>query len=248
MRLTRLIAITEATPISRLTQEQLRELQIALSRLGYPVGKIDGLYGPKTRNAWAEFKTDVYSSNPDLIGAEFIETLQQKLDEIGEGKVHDFSTKQGTTAAIKHECKAQDIGLNTQMAYVLATVEWETAQTFKPVKEAFWKSEEWRRENFRYYPYYGRGYVQLTWETNYAKYAEVLGVDLVKNPDLAMKPQYALFILVHGFKTGTFTGRKITDYINVHQIDFVNARRCINGRDRAHDIAQIAEKYLRSLA
>jgi predicted chitinase len=130
---------------------------------------------------------------------------------------------------------------------VLATVEWETAQTFKPVREAFWLNEEWRRQNLRYYPYYGRGYVQLTWRNNYAKYSQILGVDLVEKPDLAMDNNIALFVLVHGFKTGTFTGRKITEFINTHQADFVNARRCINGRDRAHDIAQLAEKYLKSL-
>jgi peptidoglycan hydrolase-like protein with peptidoglycan-binding domain len=247
MKLTRLVTIAEATPISQLTEEQLKELQTALSLLGYPVGEIDGLLGPKTRNAWAEFKTDVFQGNPDLIGLESIEKLQEKLDEIGEGRVHDFSTKQGTIEAIKQECKAQGIGLNTHIAYVLATVEWETAQTFKPVREAFWLSEDWRRKNLRYYPYYGRGYVQLTWKTNYAKYAQILGIDLVNNPDLALNGNTALFVLVHGFKTGTFTGRTITEFINVHQTDFVSARRCINGRDRAHDIAQLAEKYLKNL-
>ena len=50
----------------------------------------------------------------------------------------------------------------------------------------------------------------------------------------------ALFALVHGFKTGTFTGRKITDYINRSETDFVNARRCINGTDKA---TEIAERY-----
>jgi predicted chitinase len=246
MKLIQLGTITEAMPIGHLTDEQLKELQTALSRLGYPVGEIDGLLGPKTRNAWAEFKTDVFQGNPDLIGAESIAKLQEKLDEIGEGRVHDFSTKQGTIEAIKQECKAQGIGLNTQIAYVLATVEWETAQTFKPVREAFWLSEEWRRQNLRYYPYYGRGYVQLTWRTNYAKYGQILGIDLVNDPDLALEPNTALFVLVHGFKIGTFTGRTIADFINVHQADFVNARRCINGRDHAHDIAQLAEKYLKT--
>jgi predicted chitinase len=234
-------------PISQLTEEQLKELQTALSLLGYPTGEIDGLLGPMTRNAWAEFKTDVFQGNPDLIGVESVGKLQEQLNEIGEGRAHDFSSKPGTIEAIKHECKAQGIGLNTQIAYVLATVEWETAQTFKPVREAFWLSEDWRRQNLRYYPYYGRGYVQLTWHTNYTKYAQMLGVDLVNNPDLAMESNIALFVLVHGFKTGTFTGRKITNFINVHQADFVNARRCINARDHAHDIAQLAEKYLRTL-
>ena len=247
MRLTQLTTITEATPINQLSEIQLEELQAALSRLGYPVGDIDGLIGPKTRNAWAEFKTDIFQGNPDLIGSGSIGQLQEKLDEIGGGNNYDLSTEQGTIEAIKGQCKAQDIGLNTQIAYVLATTEWESAQTFRPVREAFWLSEDWRRENLRYYPYYGRGYVQLTWKSNYEKYSQVLGVDLVNNPDMAMDGNIALFVLVHGFKTGAFTGRKITDYINEHKTDFVNARRCINGRDRAHDIAQLAEKYLRSV-
>ena len=248
MKLTHLITITNAKPINQLTEEQIKELQIALSHLGYPVGDIDGLIGPKTRNAWAEFKTDVFQGNPDLIGPGSIETLQEKLDNIGEGKIHDFSTKEGTIAAIKWECKAQGIGLNTQIAYVLATTKWETAQTFKPVKEAFWLSEDWRREHLKkYYPYYGRGYVQLTWKNNYQKYSQILGVDLVNNPDEALKENIALFILVHGFKTGTFTGRKITDYIDSSKTDFLNARRCINGTDHAHDIADFAKQYLSTL-
>jgi predicted chitinase len=159
----------------------------------------------------------------------------------------DFSTKDGTIAAIKTECQKQGIGLSEQIAYVLATVEWETAHTFKPVREAYWKDEEWRRRNLsRYYPYYGRGYVQLTWKDNYRKYSEILGIDLVKDPDLAMEPPTALFILVHGFKTGTFTGKKISDYINSQETDFINARRCINVLDKAEEIAALAEKFLES--
>ena len=44
-----------------------------------------------------------------------------------------------------------------EWAYVFATVFHETAQTFAPVIEAYWKTEAWRKRNFRYYPYYGRG-------------------------------------------------------------------------------------------
>lgn len=252
MKLVQLKAITQARPISQLTEAELRELQTALSRLGYPVGEgddngIDGLFGSRTRNAWAEFKTDVFQGNPDLIGTGSIETLQKKLSLIGEGRVHDFSTKTGTIAAIKWECQAQGIGLKTQIAYVLATVQWETAQTFRPVREAYWMSEDWRQRNFRYYPYYGRGFVQLTWRTNYSKYSRILGIDLVNKPDLAMNPNVALFILVHGFKTGAFTGRKITDFINNSRTNFVEVRRCINGTDRRHEIAAIARSFLRTL-
>lgn len=62
-----------------------------------------------------------------------------------------------------------------------------------------------------------------------------------------MDNNIALFVLVHGFKTGTFTGRKITDYINLNKTDFDNARRCINGMDHFRDIANIAKKYLANL-
>jgi hypothetical protein len=70
---------------------------------------------------------------------------------------------------------------------------------------------------------------------------------MVSEPDIAMRPSVALFVLVHGFKTGAFTGRKITDYINDAKTDFVKARFCINGRDRAQDIADIAKEYLADL-
>jgi hypothetical protein len=66
---------------------------------------------------------------------------------------------------------------------------------------------------------------------------------LVNNPDLAMDGNVALFILVHGFKTGAFTGRKITDYINDSKMDYVGARRCINGTDKAREIAELARQW-----
>lgn len=241
--LTELSTITNPMPVSNLTQSQMAELQLTLSRLGYPVGAIDGLWGPKTRNAWAEFKTDVFSGNPDLIGPSSVKALQDKVDTHG-SPAHDFSSKEGTISAIRHECVAQEIGLKTQVSYVLATVQWETAQTFRPVREAFWLDEAWRQANLSYFPYYGRGYVQLTWRNNYHTYSDLLKRDLVNNPDLALDPPSALFVLIHGFKTGTFTGRKITDYINAQQTDFINARRCINATDRAQEIAAIAQTFL----
>ena len=89
-----------------------------------------------------------------------------------------------------------------------------------------------------------RGYVQLTWRTNYQFYSDLLEKDFVADPDAVMDENISLFILVHGFKTGAFTGKKITDFINDRRTDFVEARRCINGTDRAHDIAHLALKHL----
>jgi predicted chitinase len=160
---------------------------------------------------------------------------------------YDFSSKESTIQAINDECIEQGLDLTTQIAYVLATVEHETAGTFKPVKEAYWKNEIWRQNNLRYYPYYGRGYVQLTWKENYQTYSDKLGVDLVSEPDKVMEPNIALFILIDGFKTGAFTGKKITKYINNIETDFYNARRCINGTDQATKIEALAETYLEKL-
>lgn len=247
MPFTELAQITQATPLQLLTRPQVRELQSALSLLGYPLGDIDGLVGPKTRAALAEFKTDVMDGRPEMVGPNTVARLAELVAPMQDRTGDDFSTKEGTIRAIRRQCEIQDLALKPQIAYVLATVQWETAQTFKPVREAFWMSEEWRKRNFRYYPYYGRGYVQLTWKDNYQKYGELLHIDLVGNPDLAMEPATAAFILVHGFKTGTFTGRKLTDYVNRLQSDFVNARRCINGTDRAHDIARLADGFLQTL-
>jgi hypothetical protein len=57
MKLAELLSISGPTPIRQLSEGQLKEVQRALSLLGYPVGDIDGLIGPRTRNAWSEFFT-----------------------------------------------------------------------------------------------------------------------------------------------------------------------------------------------
>ncbi|EPH9894175.1 glycoside hydrolase family 19 protein [Providencia stuartii] len=166
-------------------------------------------------------------------------------------KKYDFSTKEGTIHAIISECKNQGISLNTQIAYILATVKRETGDAFQPVREGNYGgrtvSDEYRKKKFRYYPYYGRGYVQITWKYNYEKYSQKLNVDMVNEPDLALNPEYSLFILIDGFKYGEFTGKKITDYINESKTDFYNARKCINGLDQADQIKGFAEDYLEKL-
>ncbi len=143
----------------------------------------------------------------------------------------EWPTVSGTIQAIKWECERQGLALNAQIAYVLATVDHETNHTFQPVTEAYWLADPdayLKKHHPVYYPYCGRGYVQLTWKKNYEKYSRILGEDLVGDPSLALDPEIARFILVHGFLTGAFTGRKIVDYVDT-QSDFVNARRCING-------------------
>lgn len=148
----------------------------------------------------------------------------------------------GDTGLIIATAKRQGV-LRNQLAYILATAKWETAHTMRPVKEAYWLSEEWRRKNLRYWPWYGRGYVQLTWQDNYIRAGRKLGLDLTTNPDTVMEPEVAAQILVTGSMEGWFTGKKIPDYITLDRSDFTGARRVINGTDKAKEIAAIAEEY-----
>ncbi|MBS0849870.1 glycoside hydrolase family 19 protein [Citrobacter sp. JGM124] len=164
---------------------------------------------------------------------------------------YDFSTRAGTIRAIIEESRKQGFSLNSQIAYILATVKRETGDTFQPVREGDWvghtSTDEYRKKHYRYYPYYGRGYVQITWDYNYKAYSEKLGVDLVSEPDRALEPNNSLFILIDGFRNGVFTGKKLTDYVSKDRMDFLNARRCINGLDHAEQIKGFAEDFLSKL-
>lgn len=84
---------------------------------------------------------------------------------------------------------------------VIATVAIETASTFAPVREAFWASEEWRRANLSYYPHYGRGHGQLTHVGNYERAGTAIGVDLVADPDVALRPDVSYRVLAWMFAT-----------------------------------------------
>lgn len=152
----------------------------------------------------------------------------------------------GDTQLIIEEAKSRGV-LRNQLAYILATAYHETAHTMKPVVEAYWLSEEWRKRNLRYYPWHGRGYVQITWEYNYQKAEDQLGIEITDDPTVVMKPEVAKEILVEGMIEGWFTGKKLSDYITLSKSDFVGARRIINGTDKATLIAGIASQYDRDL-
>lgn len=145
------------------------------------------------------------------------------------------------------------------LAYIMPTGWWESAQTMHPVKEAYWLSEDWRRRNLRYWPYYGRGLIQTTWEDNYRALALLLGYPedyFVDNPDLLLEWEFALPALFVGMEKGIYTGKSLDDYIDDIDEDdaedlreFVNARRIVNGTDKAQTIGRLAltfEKALRA--
>ncbi|MCX7996955.1 MAG: hypothetical protein N2691_04385 [Patescibacteria group bacterium] len=53
----------------------------------------------------------------------------------------------------------------------------------------------------------------------------------------------AASILVNGMRTGTFTGKKLSDYIGNGRKDYVNARRIVNGTDKAEKFAASAREF-----
>ncbi|MCH7295479.1 hypothetical protein [Acinetobacter higginsii] len=127
-----------------------------------------------------------------------------------------------------------------QAAYMLATAWHETARTMQPVVEC--GSEMYLRSK-RYWPYIGYGYVQLTWLANYKRMGDYLKIDLVADPKTALQPEIAAKIMIAGMKKGMFTGKKLSDYIYQSKKDYVNARRIINGMDKAELVAAYADTF-----
>jgi hypothetical protein len=130
--------------------------------------------------------------------------------------------------------------MNEQFAYVLATAYHETAQTMKPIIErggrSYFEKYEGRAslgntQQGDGYKYRGRGFVQITGRRNYELYA------IADNPDLALDPKIAAHIACEGMLKGAFTGKSLKDYFGGGKCDPVNARRIINGTDRAKLIA-----------
>lgn len=157
-------------------------------------------------------------------------------------------TKSEAVQAIVAECLEQGVRQPEQIAYVLATAEHETGGTMLPVREAgYLKRPGFYLRKLRYFPYYGRGHVQLTWRANYQKYQDLLGLPLVANPDLVLRFDVSVFILVHGMRTGAFTGKRLSDYIHGRHADYYSARRIVNGTDRATHIAALARRWLPSV-
>lgn len=136
------------------------------------------------------------------------------------------------------------------LAYMLATTHHETDRTMQPIREYG------RGKNRKYgaadpetgQVYYGRGFVQLTWRDNYAKMSKLVKADLVANADLALRPDYASIIMFEGMIRGSFTGKKLETYFSPSAEDWVNARRIINGTDKANAIAAYGKSYYAAIS
>lgn len=146
-------------------------------------------------------------------------------------------------------------------AYMLATSYHETAKTMQPIEEygkgrgrKYGKKIKHNGEPYTWPDkiYYGRGDVQLTWYENYEKMGELLGIPLLENPDMALEPEISAKIMIEGMtkglsNRGDFTGLSLENYFNSYTDDPVNARRIINGLDKAKLIAGYYFKFLNAI-
>ncbi|PTQ59732.1 chitinase class I [Sphingomonas aurantiaca] len=141
------------------------------------------------------------------------------------------------------------------VAYGLATSFHETAQRMQPIPEI---------GRGRNYPYgkpgkhggqiaYGRGDVQLTWDYNYERADDELGLKgaLTSNYDRALETDISAKIMVLGMTEGWFTARKFSTYLPAKgaatPVQFTSARRIINGIDRAEKVAGYAMSFQAAL-
>lgn len=142
------------------------------------------------------------------------------------------------------------------LAYMLATAFHETARSMAAIEE-FGKGRHYdygkklKRSRIAYTSpdvlYYGRGLVQITWYENYEMMGNVLAIDLLYHPDLALRLDVAVKIMYEGMLHGLFTGVSLSKYFTAANADWVNARKIINGLDRAEMIGNYGKLFLNAL-
>jgi|HubBroStandDraft_5_1064220.scaffolds.fasta_scaffold08468_10 putative chitinase len=142
------------------------------------------------------------------------------------------------------------------LAYCMATVFHETAKKMQPIEEYGKGSGKPYGQPAGPYnqKYYGRGHVQLTWETNYKKGQSRLDTaynvvaELWPKPDLMLQNEISALVLYDGMSVGWFTGVGLPKYFNSTTEDPVNARRIVNGVDKADLIAGYYWKFKPAIA
>lgn len=165
------------------------------------------------------------------------DNIRLEFGKLSNGQVSGFS-------AIFDEYEKRQLADIRFLAYILATAWHETAKTMQPIEE-YGKGKGKTYEG----KYYGRGYVQLTWLENYKKATakNSKGWNFILNPELALQVEPSIWICFEGMLNGWFTGKKLINYFNGIQENPIEARRIINGKDKAELIAGYYNKFLKSI-
>jgi len=157
---------------------------------------------------------------------------------------------------------------DAQLAYVMATAFHETAKTMQPVRETLALSDEeavarlerayaagrlpsvrrpYWRPDAEGKSWFGRGFVQLTHRRNYEAMSDLIGIDLVAEPGLALRTDIAAKILIDGMRVGMFTGWRLDMFFGRGKADWVGARKIVNGTDRAELVAGYGQAFAAAL-
>ena len=203
----------------------------------------DGIVGQETWTILLEQPIEVFLPYSVTVGSFNIERI---ISSIKFPTIRKYARK--SIPLILQECEINGVTERGQIAYILATAQHESHLGELMVELASGTAYENRKDlgntktgdgaKFK-----GRGFVQITGRKNYTDWSNRLGINLIDNPEKAAAEEIAAKILVQGMRDGTFTGLKLGNFISSTQRDFVNARKIINGLDRAKEIAAIAEQF-----
>ncbi len=175
----------------------------------------------------------------------FYKTIRLKFGKLTQKQVEGFES-------ILNEWDLKGYTDVRWLAYMFATVWHETAKTMQPIEEyGKGRTRPYGKNlkhsgisyNFPSKIYYGRGFVQLTWYENYQLIGRLLNIDLLNKPELALTLDISTKILFEGMTKGSssigdFTGKCLEMYFNNTVEDPINARRIINGTDKAKLISE----------
>lgn len=238
--------------------QRVEKLQKRLEELDLYDGGVDGDFGDETLAAALKGlepqKAPVCEAQPNIVTvaaaapvatpddpavqsalvpdrSAFYDEVRDDLGVLSQSQVEGFETLLQVWA----DSKLTD---DRWFAYMLATAWHETGRAMKPVTED--GGDRYLRRK-AYYPYIGRGYVQLTWKANYKKY----GIE--KTPLKALDPKMAAHIMIDGMTNGVFTGKKLSNYFNEHVDNPVGARWIINKQDQAKKIAGYHRTFVEAL-
>ena len=253
--------------------EAIKQFQQSVVKMKAPDGRIDPS-GSSFKKLISAQPTKPLLLNKTIFGTTVFGTAMLSTITVSRFKIFfkqylGLTTSKGEDLTGFFEKIKQDANITrfSWAAYILATAYHETTFSFKP------KSEAGKGSGYKYAKvydvkdvkgirgkvgetyknvYYGRGYVQITWDYNYKSLGKELGMSdkLYIKPDLALEADIAYEITSLGMRNGSFTGKKLSDYITANKADYFNARRIINGTDHAQKIAEYAIliEYLLRLA
>lgn len=179
----------------------------------------------------------------------------------------------GTDAILNYWNAHAELKDSRWLAYILATAYHETARKMFPVRETLASSDAqaisrlsshsccrnstyWHVVQETGKSYFGRGYVQLTWATNYKRADQRFSIDTNNDrpssyywtPDLALQPDSSIRITYDGMIYGWFTGHCLLRHFHPdREAAWKDARRIINGTDKAAKIAGEAQTFLTAL-